>query len=253
MPSNTQGIHAQRFSAMSGVTVRALHHYDRIGLLKPRRSESGYRVYRASDIERLEQIVALKFLGLPLKQIKTLLDRQPLKLPEALRMQRQVLEEKKRLLETAIEAIRKAEEGLAAGEPSDAAALKKIIEVIEMQNSSDWTTKYYNAQARAKIADRAKLWNSELQAQAEKDWLELYRDVEAALDEDPSSERAQALADRWGRLIEGFTGGDPQISEGLKKLHADRENWPQDMRDRMKPFSNPAVGEFIQRALAARK
>ena len=63
------------FAELAGVTVKALHHYDRLGLLKPGRSDAGYRMYRESDLERLEQIVALKFLGLPLKQVKVVLDR----------------------------------------------------------------------------------------------------------------------------------------------------------------------------------
>lgn len=58
------------FADLAGVTVRALHHYDRLGLLRARRTDAGYRLYTARDLERLEQIVALKFFGLPLKQIK---------------------------------------------------------------------------------------------------------------------------------------------------------------------------------------
>jgi DNA-binding transcriptional MerR regulator len=42
-----------------------LHHYDRIGLLKPQRGSSGIRLYRLEDLERLEQIAALKFQGIP--------------------------------------------------------------------------------------------------------------------------------------------------------------------------------------------
>ena len=61
---------ASEFADLAGVTVRTLHHYDRLGLLKPHRNGSGYRLYRESDLERLEQIVALKFLGLPLKDIR---------------------------------------------------------------------------------------------------------------------------------------------------------------------------------------
>ena len=67
----------REFAALAGVTVRALHHYDRLGLLKPGgRSASGYRLYRDSDLARLEQIVVLKFLGLPLQQIGRLLQRK---------------------------------------------------------------------------------------------------------------------------------------------------------------------------------
>lgn len=56
---------AREFAELAGVTVRTLHHYDRLGLLKPKqRTESGYRLYEAQDLERLEQIVALKYPGL---------------------------------------------------------------------------------------------------------------------------------------------------------------------------------------------
>jgi len=59
------------FAQLSGVTVRALHHYDREGLLKPAaRSAAGYRLYTDRDLVRLEQIVVLKFLGLSLREIR---------------------------------------------------------------------------------------------------------------------------------------------------------------------------------------
>jgi len=54
------------FAELTGVSVRALHHYDRLGLLKPRRAASRYRIYVADDVAVLEQIVALKFIGVPL-------------------------------------------------------------------------------------------------------------------------------------------------------------------------------------------
>jgi len=75
------------FAALTGVTVRALHHYDRLGLLRPRRTASGYRLYGQRELERLEQIVALKFIGIPLQQIKAILGRDPSNLPDALRAQ----------------------------------------------------------------------------------------------------------------------------------------------------------------------
>src|SRR4029079_6078924 len=81
------------FADLAGVTVRALHHYDRLALLRPRRTRSGYRLYTLPDLQRLEQIVALKFLGLPLKQIKTVLDRDARSLPAVLQAQRRALEE----------------------------------------------------------------------------------------------------------------------------------------------------------------
>jgi len=83
-----ESYHVHEFASLAGVTVRALHHYDRLGLLRPKRTYAGYRLYHAGDLERLEQIVALKFLGIPLKQIRGVLERDGRELPSALRQQR---------------------------------------------------------------------------------------------------------------------------------------------------------------------
>ncbi|MDT5294824.1 MAG: MerR family transcriptional regulator, thiopeptide resistance regulator, partial [Acidobacteriota bacterium] len=61
---------ASEFAALTGVTVRTLHHYDRTGLLKPTgRTPVGYRLYGERDFARLQQILTLKFIGLPLDEI----------------------------------------------------------------------------------------------------------------------------------------------------------------------------------------
>jgi DNA-binding transcriptional MerR regulator len=246
-------LQAQQFAELAGVTVRTLHHYDRLGLLRPRRTEAGYRMYRESDLERLEQIVALKFVGLPLKRIKTLLDRDNLELAEALPRQRLVLEAKRKLIDRAIRAIQDAERTLATGKRPDAAILKKIIEVIEMQDNPNWTEKYYSEEARAKIAERGKAFTPEMQEQVSKQWTELFRDVEASLHEDPAGAKAQALAVRWKTLVEGFTGGDPEVTKGLSAVWKDKANLPASTQAQMKPYGNPKVWEFIQGAMAAGK
>ncbi|MGA2051411.1 MAG: MerR family transcriptional regulator [Terracidiphilus sp.] len=62
----------QEFAKLAGVTVRALHHYDRLKLLSPaHRSERGYRLYCHEDLDRLERILALQNLGLSLREIAT--------------------------------------------------------------------------------------------------------------------------------------------------------------------------------------
>jgi MerR family transcriptional regulator, thiopeptide resistance regulator len=84
----------REFAQLAGVTIKALRHYDRLGLLRARRTEAGYRAYEHRDLERLEQIVALKFIGLPLGDIKQLLDCDVLGIADALRLQHRVLEQK---------------------------------------------------------------------------------------------------------------------------------------------------------------
>lgn len=245
---------ASEFAALAGVTVRALHHYDRLGLLRPKRTLNRYRTYTEQDLVRLEQIVALKFVGLPLRQIKKLLDRDGRDLAGALRTQRTVLETRRGLLDQAIQAICQAETAVASGRRPDAAILTKIIEVMEMQNDSEWTMKYYNDAAQAKIAERRQMWSPELQERVSRQWMELIRDVNAALGEDPAGETGQALAARWTGLVEEFTGGDPEVTSGLKKLYADSANWPGPAKQQMQPFRiSGEVWSFINQAIAARK
>ncbi|MBV9210523.1 MAG: MerR family transcriptional regulator [Acidobacteria bacterium] len=238
---------ASEFARLTGVTVRALHHYDRVGLLKPSgRTGAGYRLYGAKDVARLQQIVTLKFIGLSLKQIKEALDRDSFELAGALRMQREILGEKRRHLEMAIGAIEQAEQVMAAkGEP-DWKTFAKIIEVINMQNEWEWVKKYYTEEQLQELQQRA---TPELLEQAQQDWAVLLREVNEAVSEgvDPASERAQGLAARWSALIESFTGGNPAIAQSLSNLYRDQANWPAHAQ---KPFTDDAMS-FINKARAA--
>ena len=205
---------ANEFARVAGVTVRTLHHYDRIGLLKPSGyTSAGFRLYRKEDLVRLQQIVTLKFIGFSLNQIRDLLNRDSFELSTALTQQREIIIEKRGQLDLAIKAIEKAQSLLAAHSEPDWEAFKQIIEVINMQNNMDWTKKYYTEEAKQKIGERARSIPPEVIEQGQRDWATLIREVEAAVAEgiDPKSERAAALAARWGELIRGFTGGNPEI------------------------------------------
>jgi MerR family transcriptional regulator, thiopeptide resistance regulator len=60
---------------LAGVTVRALHHWDELGLLVPsERTHGGHRLYSTADVERLYRLLALRGIGLPLEEIRGLLD-----------------------------------------------------------------------------------------------------------------------------------------------------------------------------------
>ncbi len=230
------------FAELAGVTVKTLHHYDRLGLLKTMRAESGYRLYRERDLERLEQIVALKFLGLPLERIRAVLDRAAFELPDALRFQRKVLEEKQRLLARALDAIREAEGSIAAGGPGDAAILRKIIEVIGMQEGIDEMKRYYGAAAWVKRRRHYEEWPS-------KEWKSLYRDIEAALEEGPDGARARGLAIRWVLLVEEETGGDAEIRIGMFGAWRDRHYWPPALLRRMQAFRLDEIWEYAGSAI----
>jgi DNA-binding transcriptional MerR regulator len=240
------------FAALAGVTVKALYHYDRLGLLKPRRSDAGYRIYTERDLERLEQIVALKFLGLPLKQIGAVLDRTAIELPDALRLQRQALEEKQRLLAGAIQAIIDTEKAMRPGEPADPAILKKLIGAIGVLEVD--TARYFSEEAMAKIRQFCERASS---GQWIQEWKDLRRDVLASIGEDPTGETGRALAIRSRAQMQQNAGefgfiNDPEVMAGVKRAGADAGNWPPGLLRRIEESAGFAtVVPFLRKALAA--
>jgi DNA-binding transcriptional MerR regulator len=84
-----------QLARLSGVSVRALHHYDEIGLLRPSgRSPAGYRLYDDADLSRLQQILFFRELEFPLPEIQRILGDPQFDLRAALQMQRQMLTER---------------------------------------------------------------------------------------------------------------------------------------------------------------
>ena len=217
------------FAELAGVTVRALHHYDRIGLLKPQRGKSGNRLYRLEDLQRLEQIAALKFLGIPLQEIKLLLKHGPLTLIDSLHVQREALTEKRKLIDRAIVAIEAAEKVIQSGQTTDASILRKIIEVIDMQPQENFMRKYYTEQAWTERAQLREHWEH-APAETRERWRQasqqLFIEVEAAVDLDAASEAAQALTKRWLQLAETAHGGNDAIRAGNLKAWNDWLSWP---------------------------
>ncbi|HUX88750.1 MAG TPA: MerR family transcriptional regulator, partial [Chloroflexota bacterium] len=146
---------AHDFADRAGVTVRTLHYYDRLGLLPPATyTEAGYRLYGERELARLEQIVALKFVGLTLRQIKDVLDQSTLELPAVLRLQRQIVEEKRHRIDLTLRAIAEAERVLLDDSNDRWDALKKIIEVIEMGENWDWVKRYSTPEQLEELAKR---------------------------------------------------------------------------------------------------
>lgn len=95
-------------SSRTGVSIRALHHYDKIGLLHPAEvSEAGYRLYDDTDLERLQCILFFKELQFSLKEIRQILDSPDFDRDQALEQQITLLEMKKEQLQNLIDLARK--------------------------------------------------------------------------------------------------------------------------------------------------
>ena len=85
----------KQVSDLTGISVRSLHYYDEIGLLKPSRvTEAGYRLYDEEDIKTLQQILFFKELDIPLKEVKKIMSSPYFDKVEALKNHKKLLDRK---------------------------------------------------------------------------------------------------------------------------------------------------------------
>ena len=243
----------REFAQRSGVTVRTLHHYDHLGLLKPTLvAESGYRLYGDADMARLQQIVTLKSLGFPLRQIGEILGGELYDLRSSLRAQRMMMIEERERLGHAIDALERAEQALGGEEEPDPETFKRIIEVVTMENNQEKNRehfeKYYTPEQLEQLRQRAEA-NPDLMQRAPQMWADLHADIIAAAEasEDPAGPVAQAIVARRQELINAFTGGDAGIEKSLNRMYSSPDGPPPGIQ---KPY-NDEVAAWVDRAVAA--
>lgn len=250
----------KEFAELAGVTVRALRHYDRLGLLRPaHRSEGGYRLYSHDDLGRLERILVLRYLGLSLREIGDLLPAPGSSGTDALAAtllrQQMVLRDRRNGLDQVIQAIERAQASVVSAAEPEWLLYQNILKEIHMQEAQNWTEKYYSAEGLEALRERRLSWTPELQTELRSKWQALYIDIQNALDRGmpPDSAEGRALVARWMRLCDEFTLGNPELSVGFWRLYQDERNWPNDEQAE-KMRENRASGaqrEFTQAAIRA--
>lgn len=254
--------HTSEFARKAAVSVRTLRYYDQVGLLPPsHHTAAGHRLYTDEDLSCLQQILALKFLGLPLEEIKRWQQTGPHRLPEILALQKAMMQEKRAQIDAVIKAIEETEHQLHTA-PCSWDALIKTIQVIQMGNNQNWVKKYfteeqlktmedlsqqsYSAEARQKKASQSP-WTEEDQHWIDAQYAQLHTELKrlVASGADPASPEAQAVAKQQDELIFSFTQGDPEIEAGLKNWWTNFYNLPSAQRPLQPPYSD-AEAAFLQ-------
>ena len=235
-----------QFAARAGVTVRTLRFYDSEGLLRPSSvTEAGHRRYTDRDLVKLQQILALKFLGFSLEQIREIVQVKPLQIEDSLDLQRRMMVEKRRQIDTALRAIEKLQGTMVERKELDPESLIQAIKATQMEEYKDWYRKYYTEKQLKQLEERAKGYTEEQALADQQAWADVIASMKAAAarSENPGSPAVQDLAERWMGLIRAFTQGDPGISQGLNRMWTSEWDGPFP-----KPY-NEEEGAYIQRAL----
>jgi DNA-binding transcriptional MerR regulator len=246
------------FAALTGVSVRTLHHYDAIGLLRPSaHSESGYRLYSERDLLALQQVLTLRYLGLPLKQIGKLLRQPEFSLLASLRIQRQALHDRIAELgriEAALASLldHRQSTGMWAWELVAHASAAVQDGLSQKGSTVEQMRQYYTPEQMKRWEELGKLVPEAERRQVEEEWTALLADVRANLHLDPASPQAQALADRWDRAT--ATMMHSYRSRGFGDLlDAVGENYRKGSFANVEGAPRPADFAFIERVKAARK
>ena len=192
-------------ATLTRVSIRTLHHYDRIGLVRPTaRSDGGYRLYAAADLLRLQQVLTLRYLGFPLKRIGEFLARPDFDLIASLRIQREALRDRIAELERIDAALGElVERRQTTGEWAWESVIKASAAVQRgLAHGDELMETYYTPEQMKQFAEVGKSVTPEEIKAVEEAWTALLAEVRANRDLDPADPMAQALADCWDELTE---------------------------------------------------
>lgn len=171
----------RQLAAISGVTVRTLHHYDEIGLLVPATvGTNGYRYYGRRELLRLQRILFHRELGVPLAAIAGLLDLEGEDQVGVLRRHREKLEAERERYRLLIETIDRTIGELEGGTPMANADLYKGFTPEKQAGYEAWLIEQYGEPMRQGIEESRKSWARLDEAERQALGKELY-DVEQAL------------------------------------------------------------------------
>ena len=249
-----QPLDIREVAKRTGLTSRALRFYEARGLLQPLRTYSGRRLYGRGELERIQQILALKRAGLSLSQIGKLTARGSLDLSGLVDAQLKIIEERRAELDEAKALLLSIKSRIDRGEPVDAATFCSLIrEGDRIMQPEDWkkvTDRYFSEEEKAHWAEHPPQGDFD-QAEYSRKWADLGKRVEAAIPKGPGSPEAQALYDEWQELLAPFKAvATPEMMAGATRFYERMDEWHGDAPGA--PFT-PEAFRFIQEIGRSRK
>jgi DNA-binding transcriptional MerR regulator len=234
----------KQLSDLAGVSVRTLHFYDQIGLLRPAaHGDNGYRYYNEKAAFRLQQIMFFKELDFSLDEIKAIIDRPQFDLLQALHAHRAALQERARRLERLLHTVDKT-----------IMHLEGELEMSEKQlfeGFSDEKQKEYEQEIRRRYGEKALEgvidWNSyspEQKTRIKAEGAAIYRDLASAMPKGPASPEVQAILARWHQHLRYFYEPSVERLQGLGHMYNEDAEFSATFRK-----IHPDLPAFLEKAI----
>jgi len=248
----------RQLATLAGVSVRTLHHYDQIKLLKPSaRTEAGYRLYGEADLLRLQQILFYRELDFPLAEIQAILDRPGFDQVEALRNHRRMLGERAErmahLLRTVDRTIAKL-----TGEDTMPVTDEELYEGFSPKEREEY--KGYEAEARDRWGAMAAESQHRVRQMSKAQWQTVKQEGDAVtrlmaelMGRPVSAPEVQAAMARQHAWIENFYPCSAQVFRGLGQMYVDDPRFTANY-DKYRPglavFMRDAMAYYAEHSLA---
>lgn len=231
-------------SQISGVSIRALHHYDKIGLLPATEvTDAGYRMYDDTALERLQQILLFKELQFTLKEIKAILDSPDFDRGRVLEQQIQLLELRKEHLQNLIDLARGIKMIGVKHMSFEAFDTRKLDEYARQAKASWGQTDAYKEYEKKSVG-RGKEEQHVLNVQM----MEIFSEFGKIKEQDPEGEAAVGLAKRLQEFItEHFYTCTDKILLGLGAMYAGGG----DLTVNIDKIGGTGTAEFADKAIQA--
>lgn len=238
----------KQLASLAEVSVRTLHHYDQIGILKPARKKNKYRSYGESELLRLQQILFFRELEFPLKDIKKIIDSPAFDMSKALRDHRKMIEIKKKRLSGLIRTIDKTLNKLDNKKlMTDEELYSNFSKEEAKQYAEEARQRWGNTDAYKQSMERARKLSKEDFERIGKEAEELLKEIVANMPEGAKSDKVQSLISKHYEALRTFYDPNPHVYRGLAEMYvADKrfaayyekfhQDLPQFMRDAMIAF-----------------
>ncbi len=211
--------YVKKLSEIAGVSVRTLHHYDRIGLLKAKREpENGYRYYDEEAVRCLQSILFYRELGFELKEIETFLERGNDE--GLLSKHRMILLEKKKRLEKIIDLIDEMEKG-------EVVMTKKVFDAFNMEEIEHYKESFreevkekYDPKVVEESRQKTNKYSKEDWKRVTEEGNQIFDQLADLMDLDPSDHKVQELLSQYKAYISAnFYACTDEIFKGLGELY----------------------------------
>lgn len=236
---------------MVGISVRTLHHYDEIGLLKPETvTSAGYRLYSDKDLEKLQQILFFKELDFDLKKIKEILNDHNFDRKRALELHKKLLVKKRDRLNKIIECIEKTIDSVERGIEMNKEDMFSAFDMSEIERhqekyAEETRQKYGHTDAYKESMKRTSQYTKEDWAKVMARASEIYLEIASLMDKSPEDEDVQRAVAKWRQHItDSFYNCTLEIFRGLGELYVNDERFTKNI-DKVKP----GLAEFMSRAI----